>query len=211
MLYSPVVDPKTRREIFPGLLPGTELSWDTPAGPEPRATQIDLLTYVVFKDPKWNYRTFDVERDLPLALNIDAEGSTTAATDPDLSAFMKRRGKLLLYHGWADPNIMAMNTVNYYEAVVRSLGKGRADEGVRLFMVPGMGHCSGGDGTDTFDALGALEQWVEHGQPPERIVASRVHNAVVERTRPLCAYPRVTRYTGQGSTDNERNFVCAER
>jgi feruloyl esterase len=212
MLYAPVVDPKTKVEIFPGLQPGTELSWETPAGPEPRATQIDLLTYVVFKNPKWDYKTFDVERDLPLALKIDATGSTTAATDADLSPFVRRGGKLLLYHGWADPNIMAMNTVNYYGAVVKAIGgKAAADQSVRLFMVPGMGHCSGGDGTDTFDAIGALERWVERKQPPARIEASRVRNGVVERTRPLCAYPQVARYAGQGSTDEARNFVCAER
>ena len=211
-LYSPVVQPTTKAEIFPGLMPGTEMSWDTPAGPQPRATQLDLLTYVVFRDPKWNYKTFDVDRDYPRALKTDAEGSTTAATDPDLTPFVRRGGKLLLYHGWADPNIMPLNTVHYYEAVTRALGgTARADDSVRLFMIPGMGHCSGGEGTDTFDMIGALEQWVERGQAPTRISASRVRNGIVERTRPLCPFPQSAHYTGQGSTDDERNFVCAAR
>ena len=210
MLYAPATVPSTGEVVFPGLAPGTELSWDTQAGPEPRATQIDLLTYVVFKDPKWDYRTFDPEAGLALARKIDAEGSTTAATDPNLAPFFERGGKLLLYHGWADPNIMAMNTINYYNSVAKTLGGvEKVHDSMRLFMVPGMGHCNGGDGPNNFDMVTAMEQWVEQGKAPSRLVASRVKGDVVTRTRPLCAFPQVAKYTGTGSTDEEANFVCS--
>jgi feruloyl esterase len=211
MVYSPIRHPRTSEEVFPGLAKGTELNWDLPAGPEPRPTQIDLLTYVVFKDPKWDYKTFDFESGLALAHKVDEE-SATAAVDPDLRPFVSRGGKLLLYHGWADANIMAMNTVNYYTKVVDVLGGvGRAQSSVRLFMVPGMEHCGGGDGPDTFDALSALEQWVEQGVPPTRMTASRLRGGVVDRTRPLCAYPQVATYRGTGSTDDAASFTCAVR
>lgn len=164
---------------------------------------------MVFKDPAWDYKTFDFDSGLALAHKVDAE-SSTAATNPNLASFVGRGGKLLLYHGWADANIMAMNTVNYYTNVVHALGGvDRARDSVRLFMVPGMEHCGGGDGPDTFDIVGALEQWVEQGKAPERVVASRIRNGAVDRTRPLCLYPQVARYVGKGSTDDAANFVCA--
>ena len=210
MLYSPVVHPRTRQQIFPGMVPGNEPDWAVAAGPEPRETQIDLLTYVTYRDPKWDYRTFDLDSGLALALKRDAEGGTTAAVDPDLRPYVGRGGKLLLYHGWGDTNIMSTNTVNYYTQVVHALGgPEQGGDAVRLFMVPGMEHCGGGVGTDSFDMMTALERWVEQRSAPERIPASRVRNGVVERTRPLCRFPQVARYTGTGSTDDAANFVCA--
>jgi feruloyl esterase len=209
-LYSSIVHPRTGAQVFPGMVPGNELGWAVAAGPEPRRTQLDLLTYVTYADPKWDYRTFDFESGLALALTRDAEGGTTAAVDPDLRPYVGRGGKLLLYHGWGDTNIMASNTVNYHAQIVQALGgPEKAGESVRLFMVPGMEHCGGGAGTDTFDMMPVLERWVEQGVAPERIPASRVRNGVVERTRPLCHYPQVARYTGTGSTDDTANFVCA--
>jgi feruloyl esterase len=113
-----------------------------------------------------------------------------------------------MYHGWADPGIAPMTSVNYYQSVLAKVGAAKASNSIRLFMVPGMGHCAGGDGTSTFDALGALDQWVERGKAPDSIAASRVRAGVTDRTRPLCAYPAVATYKGSGSTDDAANFTC---
>jgi feruloyl esterase len=186
------------------------LNWDVPAGPEPRPTQWDLWAYVVFQNPKWDYRTLDLDRDVAMADAMDAQRVHTAAIDTNLTPFFSRGGKLLMYHGWADPNIVPINSVNYFEGVTRTLGgASQVANSIRLFMVPGMEHCSGGDGTDTFDMIAVLDPWVERGQAPQRIEASRVRKGAVDRTRPLCPYPQVARYTGTGSTDLSANFVCA--
>ena len=113
-----------------------------------------------------------------------------------------------MYHGWNDQLITAQNSVNYYESVRSSVGATRTDASVRLFMAPGMTHCSGGPGPNQADWLAALEQWVERGVTPARIVASRSTNGAVDRTRPLCAYPQVAQYNGKGSTDDAANFSC---
>ena len=139
------------------------------------------------------------------------------AVDPNLRPFERRGGKLIVYHGWSDPDISPLNTIDYFESVVEYNRKRHDDRGealartqdfFRLFMVPGMQHCSGGPGPNTFDALTALEDWVENGEAPRRIVASRSTNGVVDRTRPLCVYPKVAVYKGEGSTDAAENFVC---
>jgi feruloyl esterase len=119
-------------------------------------------------------------------------------------------GKLLIYAGWGDPGIPPGYMPEYYRNVVSSLGADTARDSVRLFMVPGMGHCGGGDGTSTFDMIGVMAQWAERGLAPDRIEASRVRDGQVDRTRPLCPYPQVAAYTGTGSTDRTENFVCRE-
>lgn len=172
----------------------------------------NTLRYMVFENPAWDFRSFDYDRDMAYA---DAKlAQTMNAFDPDLSRLRKRGGKLLLYHGWNDPSISPQNTVNYYESAV---ARWREQEGagpqatadfIRLFMVPGMLHCSGGPGTDRFDALAALEAWVERGEAPETMPASHLTNGTVTRTRPLCAYPTVAVYSGQGSTDRAESFSC---
>jgi len=161
---------------------------------------------VVFKNPDWDFRTYDFDRDVARA---DSEvGATLNATDPNLKAFVERGSKLLLYHGWSDPLIAPHNTVNYYERVRTTLGTRETESAIRLFMAPGMNHCRGGEGPDTFDALAALEQWVEQKKAPDRILASRIRSGNVDRTRPLCPYPQAARYKGSGSTDEAANFVC---
>ena len=129
-------------------------------------------------------------------------------TDPNLKPFVDRGGKLLLYHGWNDQLVAPLNTVNYYTSIVTTLGPAAAASSVRLFMMPGTNHCAGGDGPNTFDRMKVIEQWVEQGQAPDRITASHATNGTVDRTRPLCVYPQVARYTGTGSTDDAANFVC---
>jgi feruloyl esterase len=208
-ILAPVKNPRTGAEIFPGLTLGTELSWGVQAGPEPRTVAYDLWAYFVFKNLGWNYLTLDLDRDVALADKMDAEGPQMAAVDPDLGPFFGRGGKLLMYHGWADPNIVATNSVNYYGSVASALGGvENTKDSMRLFMVPGMAHCNGGDGPNTFDMVTALEQWVEQGRTPARIVASKLVDGKPVRTRPLCPYPQVAVYKGTGSTDDEANFVC---
>ena len=209
VVMSPVKDRKTGAEIFPGFEPGTELGWARMlSGPDPYATAVDQFKYIVFGRADWDWRTFDLERDVAAA---DAKGEgTLSAIDPDLSAFARRGGKLLMYHGWSDQDIAPRASINFYKAALASTRASSSDAPwVRLFMVPGMGHCGGGEGPNSFDMVTALDAWVDHGRAPDRIVASRVAAGKVERTRPLCAYPQVARYSGTGSIDDAANFVCA--
>ena len=116
---------------------------------------------------------------------------------------------LIQYHGWSDAQISPGNSIQYYNRVLRAIGGADKINGsYRLFMAPGMAHCGGGEGPNTFDAVGALEQWVENGSAPDQIIASHSTNGVVDRTRPLCPYPQVAAYKGTGSTDEAANFVC---
>ncbi len=131
-----------------------------------------------------------------------------------MSEFRARGGKLIHYHGWSDPDISPINRVNYYESVVKAQGDdvhgpGRTEEFCRLFMVPGMWHCAGGPGATGFDMTGPLDEWVEKGVAPERVIAQKVTNGKVERTRPLCPHPLEPRWKGTRSTVEAGNFGCA--
>ena len=168
----------------------------------------DHFKYVVFENPNWDFRTLNFDADIMRARKID--NGTIDAMNPDLSAFQRRGGKLIQYHGWADQQMSPGNSVTYYGTVLETMGGlPKVKDFYRLYMVPGMGHCRGGDGTDTFDMVTALEQWVENGKAPDQIAASRVRNGKVDRTRPLCPYPQVAKYKGSGSTDDAANFACA--
>ena len=207
-VYVSARNPATGRELFGSLAPGSELGWPVMArGPEPYAPILDQLKYVVFADPAWDWRAFDFARDN--ARFERPENVIMNATDPDLRKFVARGGKLLLYHGWNDQNVSPFNTVKYFESVQETLGgPARTAKNVRLFMLPGMAHCSGGEGPNTFDKAGTLDRWVEGGIAPDRIIASHSSNGRIDRTRPLCPYPQVARHTGTGSIDDASNFVC---
>ena len=208
ILYAPTKDPRNGTLLFPGMEPGTELALGTLIGDEPRLTQTDLFAYVVLNKPDWNVMTFDIAKDLPLAEKIDATVGT-AATDPNLKPLFAHHAKLLMYHGFSDPNIMPENTINYYKSAVdASGGLAKTKDSIRLFMVPGMGHCSGGEGPNAFDMVTALDAWVEEAKTPDRIIAAKLKDGEVVRTRPLCPYPQVAKYVGTGSTDEAANFVC---
>jgi feruloyl esterase len=115
-----------------------------------------------------------------------------------------------MYHGWSDPNIVPGNSVNYYNSVLDYMEwNGKQQDSIRLFMVPGMGHCGGGEGPNDFDMVSALEKWVENGNAPLSIVAAKKVNGAVVRTRPLCPYPQAAVYKGSGSSDDAANFSCA--
>jgi feruloyl esterase len=210
-IYAPVINPLTKEYIFPGLEPGSELGWSMMIGPEPFSYANDFWKYMVMKDPAWDYKTLNFETDLPRALKEDH--GVIDATDANLAPFFAHGGKLIQYHGWNDPGIAPGNSVNYYNQVADTLGGAqKIKDQYRLFMVPGMAHCRGGEGTDTFDMLGALEQWREQGKAPAQIAAARMNqDGTVARTRPLCPYPQEAVYKGSGSTDEAANFTCQVR
>jgi feruloyl esterase len=208
-IYAGVKHPKTGELIFPGLEPGSELNWGGPAGgPEPLAVSGDLFKYVVFKDPRWDFRKFDLARDYDAVHKIDS--LDLSPTSPNIKAFIARGGKLLIYQGWADMNVAPRSTVAYYDNVVKTIGQKQIDESVRLFFAPGMAHCGGGEGPNVFDALTPLEQWREQGKAPTSIPATHSTNGKVDRSRALCPFPQVAKYKGSGSIDDAANFACAQ-
>jgi feruloyl esterase len=201
-MYAPVVNPRTRQTVFPGFEPGSEPGWNIVAGRQPTSLGIDHWKYVVFKDPNWDYKTLDFDKDIALADKLDSDIGINAI-ETNLTPFFAHGGKLIQYHGWTDPLIPPQNSVDYYESVLKAMGASKVNGNYRLFMVPGMNHCGGGDGATTFDALAALEDWVEKGKAPAQIIASRPG-----RTRPLCPYPSVATYKGTGNTDDAASFAC---
>jgi feruloyl esterase len=217
-IYGNVVSQGKR--IFPGWPVGAEI-----AGPNGRSgwepwfvSDAGPTTDVAFSEaffrylasskpnPAYDLSQFNLDRDPP---RLEAIHQILDATDTDLSRFAQRGGKILMYFGWADPALNPLMGVEYYEQVSQRMGAGTGGF-FRLFMVPGMFHCGGGVGTDTFDKLGPLTGWVEHGTAPDAIPASRMAAGKVVRTRPLCAYPEVARYKGLGSPDDAADFACVK-
>jgi len=203
-IYAGVVNPRTRETLMPGPPPAGELLW---FAYRPNAFPIGVNYWrdLVKRDANWNPASLDFDADIARARELDTAEMTT--TNSDLKDFFARGGKLLLWHGWTDGLIPAQNSITYYESVLVTSGA-EAKTSMRLFMLPGVDHCNGGEGTYRMDALSVIDAWVESGQAPERIVAQRPLQGGAQRTRPLCPYPRVARYRGQGSTDDERNFEC---
>ena len=206
-MYQPLVNPRTKKEIFPALAYGSELGWATFGSPQPFGIGLQMFQHMVFNNPNWDYKTLNFDSDM--ALVDKAEAGLINAREPNLTKFMARGGRLIQYHGWSDPQIPAPSSTQYHQSVLDGMGgAGKVMDNYRLFMVPGMNHCGGGDGTATFDMLTALEEWVEKKQAPKHIPASHVTDGRVDRTRPLCPYPQVATYKGSGSTDEAANFVC---
>jgi feruloyl esterase len=204
------------RLIMPGFPPGSELDWSSwftnPDSQAPGMAQ-NFYRYMVYGDANWNWTDFVLDRDYPVARQRSA--AIFDATDPDLRPFAAHGGKLLMYHGWEDTAIPAGSSIHYFEAARSVLGA-RADD-ARLFMVPGLGHCFGGSGPNGLDMVSAIDDWVESGKPPERLVSTKYDDfklgllglpAKVLQTRPVCAWPKTPRYKGTGPLDQESSFVC---
>jgi feruloyl esterase len=211
-VYRGAVDPKSGAKIYPGLSPGSEPFWPNRDPGNPFPIPVSYYKWLVFGDPNWDWRSFDLSRPADYEAWSKAEAKFAPimnAINPDLREFSKRGGKLLHWHGWSDQLIAAENSIDYYESVVKLFGGGaNVDSSYRLFMAPGTTHCGGGPGPFTFDMQGALEAWVEKGIPPEQITATHSIGGIVDRVRPLCPYPKVATYKGKGDTNDIANFAC---
>jgi len=185
--------------IFAGQVLGNPL---TPQRSSQTVNVSDTVRIWAFQNADYDWRTFDIDRDMPV---IDQKIGFVDATDPDLKKFKAHGGKLLLYAGWGDTGITPKNTVEYYESVVNKMGKAETNDFTRLFMVPGMGHCRGGNGPDTFDTIGTLETWREKGTTPAAIAAT---NKTSGLSRPLCPYPQYAKYKGSGDLKEAANWAC---
>jgi feruloyl esterase len=238
-IYEGPKNPRTGQPIFPGYAPGTEAGesgWSAwiASAPADRAIQFAFANsyygQAVFEQQKWDFRTIDFDADF--AFGNRKAGSILNSDNPDLRSFRDRGGKLIQYHGWGDAAIAPLSSIEYYESVRAFLGRfpdGRGDASrpvddfYRLFMVPGMGHCGGAVGPNNFgnsggstggpdtNVVAALEQWVEKGIAPQKIIAKGVRgdDRTKALTRPLCPYPQVAKYKGAGDPDDAGSFVCA--
>lgn len=218
--------------VTPGFMPGDELAWGAwDIGADPGASYgaqylNNFFRYMVTQNPRWNPLTADVDASLREAQQ--ATGRELNATNPDLSKFASLGGKLILYHGWNDQAISPWNTIHYYHAVQHTLGGAKTASFVRLYMVPGMEHCGGGPGaTDLgqmgaptlpgakYNAFNALVDWVQKGQAPGELIATKFAKGPDGKqkpvmTRPLCPYPKVLKYNGTGDTNKASSFSCVE-
>jgi feruloyl esterase len=210
-VYAGTHNPRTGELIFRGWPKGSESLGANPVQgwgglvniPEPR--RVEFFRYFVFDDPNWNYRSFDFDKDV--AFTREKVGFIDAI-DADMRPFQAKGSKLIMYTGWVDPILPAEDIVDYYERVSKTMGARTVDEFMRFYLVPGFSHCRGGPGTDVFDMLPALEAWVEKGVAPKEVMASRIEKGATVRTRPLCPYPQVARWSGKGSTDDAASFAC---
>ncbi len=236
-IYEGPKSPKTGEQIYPGYEPGTEADaagWSVwILGPIQNMFGNSFYSGAVFENPKWDWRTIDLDRDLKIA--HEKTGWILNSYNPDLRSFRANGGKLIQYHGWGDAAIAPRDSIAYYEKVKQFLSQypdprsgspKPIQDFYRLFMVPGMGHCAAGSGPNNFgngevanpsewpqdadhDVVLALDRWVTQGVPPDVIIGSgKIDGAPM--TRPLCTYPKVARHRGQGDTNDARTFECVE-
>ncbi len=206
-IYSAATNPRTKAQVFPPLEPGSELQWGILGGARPADVAADTFRFVMYKDPNWDAMTLNFDADIERADKID--NGLNNAINSDLSKFFGHKGRLLMYHGWSDQLIAPGNSIDYYNSVAKKAGGvAKLDQNVRLFMAPGMAHCNGGDGPNSFDAVTLLEQWVEQSKAPDKMIATHATAGKTDRSRPLCPYPQTAVYSGSGDTNDAANFSC---
>jgi feruloyl esterase len=188
--------------VFAGQVLGNPMRAQRSTNEAPGPFAFDTIRILGFQDADYDWREFDLDRDMQ---RIDAAAGFVDAVNPDLRGFQGHGGKLLLYAGWGDTAITPQNTIEYYESVLAEMGP-QQDDWVRLFMVPGMGHCGGGPGPNTFDSISVLEKWREEGVAPDEIAARNPQSSL---ERPLCPYPRFAKYDGSGSLADAASWTCA--
>lgn len=234
-IYAGPRNPRTGEQIIAGYMPGSEVvvggdytGWKNFITGPKEPSRLDFWKYWVFNNPDWDWHTFDYDHDVTTGDTVRADVN---ASDPNLKPFKDRGGKLLIYHGWVDPVGPPGDAIDYYNKVAKVMGStAKTQDFVRLFMVPGMSHCNGGEGfelaggargaddpngvpkvanpTADNDMLIALDRWVTQNVAPEEIVAAHKKDGVVTRTIPVCAYPKVAKWTGKGSSDEAKNYRC---
>lgn len=223
-LYSPVLDPRTGRSLYPGFARGSESQWALIQGALVPNYAQPLLANTVFDNPNWDWTTFDFAAD---ADRVDAVLSPNIdAMSPDLSRFRARGGKLIMTQGWVDALNAQTLPIEYFEEVAKRAGGVRATQSFyRLVMAPGMSHCGGGPGPNTVggslpaihpdpdrDVISALEAWVEQGRAPASFISTKYVNddpaSGVKFERPVCVYPEVPRYKGHGDRRFASSFAC---
>jgi feruloyl esterase len=206
-IYAGPINPRTGEILYPPPLPSSEMEWGVFAAPETFGST--FYRQLVKNDPQWNIFTFDFDHDVERGAQVG--GGAMESMNPDISAFVARGGKLLLWHGWTDAYVSPLNTIVYYEKVVDTIGEDAARDSVRLFMFPGMDHCGNGEGPG-WTAYGAeverLFDWWQGGSAPESVLASRPLPDGGVLTRPVCRYPQAARYDGTGDPNSADSFVC---
>jgi feruloyl esterase len=218
-IYQGPRNSRTQAQLYPGWPVGSESGWSSYLG-NTEPVRADFWRYWTFDNPQWNWWTFDFDRDVSYAYAKIAP--LVDQTSTDLSRFKASGGKMIVYHGWNDAVVSTYDSINYYDKVRTAQGSQAAmDEFYKLLLVPGMGHCSGGPGATTLrgdgstvpneptrDLLFALDRWVEQGVAPDDMVASRVASGTVQRTRPLCPYPKQAVFAGAGNANEAGSFTC---
>jgi feruloyl esterase len=204
LMYAPAKK-KDGTLIFPGKEPGSETGWTVISRktPAPAALSMGTFQFATYQNKDWDWRKFDLDKDTAAA--DEKFGYVNAPAD--LTAFKNRGGKLLMYHGWSDPAISPENSINLYSNIVQKTGS-KSGDWIKLYMIPGMGHCQGGPATDQFNKMAVIERWRESSTAPDAIVAAHVTGNNVTMTRPLCPYPQVATYNGVGSTNDAASFSC---
>ncbi len=213
-------------QIFPPYTRGSELGWTgLYTGAMPGGSGWDFFRYSVFQDLSFNNAAFNFNTDTDRALNTLVAGQTVASVynaTPNLTAFRARGGKLIMYHGWADQQITPLSSLDYYQRVTAAQGQAATDGFLKLYMMPGIGHCSGGPGVANIggstgaataadaehDVVRSLDRWVTQSVAPTSLIGTRLASGVANRTRPLGPYPQVARYQGSGSVDSAASFTC---
>jgi feruloyl esterase len=210
-IYAGPKNPRTGKQIYSPLYPGSELGWAQLAGgAEPLGIPVDFFRYYVFQDPNWDYKTRRLNWDSDVALADRPEIAPVNAVDPDLRKYFARGGKLLLIGGWNDSSVPPDVAVNYSKDVVAKTGAKATRESMRFFMVPGMNHGVGATGAENFnvDTLALIEEWKQTGKAPDQLVMGHYKDGKEVGRRLVCQYPQIARYKGSGNPEDPASFDC---